>query len=105
MGPPSCLGLPCLPWGLEGHLGPPEGRNRVGQPGISHYSEVHSGPFPQPHPLTPGQEEEGSLRGKRQEGQEVLTGVPGSPIPGGPGRPGGPGSPASPSGPTKPGSP
>ena len=35
----------------------------------------------------------------------VLTGVPGSPIPGGPGRPGGPGSPASPSGPTKPGSP
>ena len=59
-------------------------------------------PAPPPHP---GREGEGSLRGKRQEEQGVLTGVPGSPMPGGPGRPGGPGSPASPSGPTKPGSP
>ena len=53
MGPHSCLCLPCLLWGLEGHLGPPEGRNRVGQPGASHYSEVHTGPFPQPGSLGP----------------------------------------------------
>lgn len=69
-------------------------------------------PFPQPGPLgrslispIPGQAGEGSLWKGWQEGQGVLTGVPGSPLPGGPGRPGGPGSPASPSGPTKPGSP
>lgn len=53
MGPHSCPCLPCLLWGLEGHLGPPEGRNRVGQPGASHYSEVHTGPFPQPGSLGP----------------------------------------------------
>lgn len=40
-----------------------------------------------------------------RRGVGILTGDPGSPIPGSPGRPGGPGSPASPSGPTKPGSP
>lgn len=59
MGPHSCPCLPCLLWGLEGHLGPPEGRNRVGQQGPPIAVSPHW-PFPpawlpgtQPHLPTP----------------------------------------------------
>lgn len=113
------LGLPCLPLGLVGHLDLPDGRNRVVQVSSLQYDEG----FVLRHPptCTPGTWSysqlsptlwggagmgETRVSGEdNRRGVGILTGDPGSPIPGSPGRPGGPGSPASPSGPTKPGSP
>lgn len=113
------LGLPCLPLGLVGRLDLPDGRNRVVQVSSLQHDEGFclKSPFnlhpwdlvlfpTQPHPGGGAGMREGEVPGEdKKRGVGILTGVPGSPIPGSPGRPGGPGSPASPSGPTKPGSP